>query len=479
MGSALCRLSLLLLFSPLYSTFAQDNQTHPPEHVEKAPPSLIGVPVSKEKIEVGRQFAVLPNETFKQLEFHRAYQDLQKISFPGKYSVSILENSVQSICLQCRNRKDIFRANPKENICPGDDNVRKNLNFLFSNPTEHQPCQGGDLLVGVHKANGSGMDCYCGSEDHLVQALKTGLVPVPDDLIVKLYDKSNGKLLWPNPPTDGDLLHKLPGMEGRQLKILLSQPAKSGEWTSGDIYGENGEPLSSAVHWQINPRTLPASLTEPAVARTFMESRFTRQAPCNPRERSIPRSLLLPSLTDEYFNMKGFGEGVSYRLVDETLIPPGLRMSTGLRADRTGYARRDNSPPGDNAGFAAIRRQRNISDGRANFGVNGYGTLDNPLTAAVSPDFADKYRVCQGDLLYDPRFGWLRVEGGSTSKTATRTNSKGKAYQYSLGKRVDVWRNNESVNAANASGINFTHFPAGLVDKKFAETHPGGPPSKK
>lgn len=196
--------------------------------------------------------------------------------------------------------------------------------------------------------------------------------------------------------------------------------------------------------------------------RDFTSPAFSRSScPCKPKSALVPCNLELPSLKSD-FVQRGvkYGLGKTYYLVDETQLPVGLRSSSFV-ARRTGYSTPNNSPKFTNqAGFAAVARRNGGKDGRA---VLGAGTLDSPITAAISPAAAANFGICQGDMIHDPDYGWLRVEGGCTSG--------------GLGNRVDVWRGNASTRSLQIDSFlnsdrKFKHFPAGLVDANYAAENP-------
>lgn len=196
--------------------------------------------------------------------------------------------------------------------------------------------------------------------------------------------------------------------------------------------------------------------------RDFTTADYSSNAcPCRPKTIYVPCNLELPSLKKDFVAQKvTYGAGKTYFLVNNSSLPPDLQ-STSFKAHRTGYSAPNNSPAGTSrAGYAAVARSNGGRNGRA---VLGKGTLDSPITAAVSPGTANKFGVCQGDMLHDPDYGWLRVEGGCTSS--------------GLGYRVDVWRGDMSTNAVIADKVlntnrTFKHFPAGLVDADYAAKNP-------
>jgi len=224
-----------------------------------------------------------------------------------------------------------------------------------------------------------------------------------------------------------------------------------------------GKAISLSDTRKINEYTINTSAMVPSskLKRRDMISKHPGVCPCDPKSPSIPDNLEVRSLTDAGFQQSGlsFGRGVTYQLVDERSLPAGLR-SQKIRSKRTGYSAPNNSPAGSTrAGFAALRRSG--SNGMANL---GRGTLDSPITAAISRGAAQTYGICQGDMIHDPNFGWLRVEGGCTSDFNDI--------------RIDVWRGNTptrdlwTVEFDPDNRWNFTHFPAGLVDVEYARKHP-------
>lgn len=202
----------------------------------------------------------------------------------------------------------------------------------------------------------------------------------------------------------------------------------------------------------------------------FTEKNKITSCPCTNTARKVPCNLNVASLQRGNFQSTGlrYGRGQTYQYVDKDDLPKGLRP-VEFRSARTGYSYPNNTSPtgrsGSNAaGFAALNRQNgNKGNGIAHL---GRGTLDDPITAAVSKKAAVNYGICQGDMIHDETYGWLRVEGGCTSPFAAP--------------RVDVWRGNASTGSLSQVNFDpkntdwkFTVFPAGLVDPEFASRNPG------
>jgi hypothetical protein len=264
-----------------------------------------------------------------------------------------------------------------------------------------------------------------------------------------------------------------------EFRSALESHAHSEMWDLiAAIENEANEVLA-----EMDPAKVPASISlddarkinehklPPVYANAVMPSRdmcrrdfmtySSPRCPCRPKSTTVPCNLNLPSLKLNFVAQKvTFGKGNTYQLVNEKTLPAGLRSSK-FTARRTGYSRPNNSPAGtDKAGFAAIRRMNGGRDGKA---VLGLGTLDSPITAAVSPAAAANFGVCQGDMLHDPDYGWLRVEGGCTTG--------------GLGNRVDVWRGGVSTRSLNLDQLlnsdrEYRHFPAGLIDADYAQKNP-------
>jgi len=243
------------------------------------------------------------------------------------------------------------------------------------------------------------------------------------------------------------------------------KPLASAAAASPVLVAVDGGHASSTTSPLVPPMVIPPISYGPLVPRFFAITKTINPSncPCLPKSNKIPKQLTLPALDRKYWNVKQFGENITYRLVDPDGLPEGLRPRT-IRVKKTGYSRATNSPSGSEfAGWAAIRKLRVSKSEIKGLATLGSGTLDRPTTVAISPELARNYGVCQGDLLYDERQGWLRIEGGCTQAGLSLDGTAG---------RVDIWRGSGSVDAVNGIAT-MTHFPAALVDADFARGHPG------
>ncbi len=167
-----------------------------------------------------------------------------------------------------------------------------------------------------------------------------------------------------------------------------------------------------------------------------------------------------------------YGHCLTYRIAKEESGGSGR----AIRIHRTRYTTYDNSPKGtDNNGSGGIWRRRDYS-----YATNyGSGSIDDPLSVAVSPELGVKY----GDLLFDPDFGWLRVE----SQTSAGLDPNNRV-DYWLGKPDPApphWKTQWEASAAwesyekdgsrhqFTSDVTLLHFPGGIVSKGFLDANPG------
>lgn len=182
--------------------------------------------------------------------------------------------------------------------------------------------------------------------------------------------------------------------------------------------------------------------------------------PCANRDWKIPAHFGLGSR-----NPSSYGATKTYYIYDDTeakYITPDQKELIGRTVipRRTGYSV-PNNQGNSKAGWAAVKRVKETQGSTAGLTNLGSGTLRDPRTVAVSPAMAAAREICQGDMIYDCQFGWMRVEGGCTNS--------------GLGERIDVWMGNVSTKAVNAAWINknvpMKVFPAGIIPKTFAEKY--------
>jgi hypothetical protein len=167
-----------------------------------------------------------------------------------------------------------------------------------------------------------------------------------------------------------------------------------------------------------------------------------------------------------------YGHCLTYRFATEESSGSGKVITI----HRTRYTTYDNSPKGtDNNGAGGLWRRANYSHA-TNYGS---GSIDDPLSVAVSPELGLKY----GDLLFDSEFGWLRVE----SHTSAGLDPSNRV-DYWLGKPDPApphwktqWEESAQWESYESGGVKhqFTrdvtlmHFPGGIVSKGFVQENPG------
>lgn len=210
-------------------------------------------------------------------------------------------------------------------------------------------------------------------------------------------------------------------------------------------------------------REAAAENEDPKYPIGYYSAQNKKMGPCPPcanRNWRIPADF---GLNKRYPNE--YGPRKTYYIYNEDeakLLDDEQRGLVGriINPRRTAYSKPNNSNS-TKAGWAAVNRVKESGGGTAGLTNLGKGTLDDPRTVAVSPALAASQEVCQGDMIFDCQYGWMRVEGGCTSG--------------GLGNRIDVWEGTKSNLAVQAAWINqivpMKVFPAGLIPRDFVKAN--------